>query len=140
MKTYEADFKLENPVSDLGQARTYLTVDNMTTFLLERDFVKDSGYANDILHIEWDLQDEQSGVIRLNTKCELPESLLKKISEWIRGQNSDGLGEGFEQQDFASYPQYDAYEDEDDYQEYDYICASFDWSSNDYPLKLVKEW
>ena len=32
---------------------------------------------------------------------ELTEQELEKLSDWISGQNSDGLGEGFEQQDFA---------------------------------------
>lgn len=141
MKTYEAKFNLEYPVIDINKAREYLTSDNMTTFLLEEDFIRNSGYANDILHIEWDLQDEQSGVIRLNTKNELSQSLLSKISNWIQGQNSDGLGEGFEQQDFADYIHDEDLDIEDDeYVESDYVTASFDWASNDYPLKLVQEW
>lgn len=141
MKTYETKFTLEYPVTDIERAKDYLTSDNMTTFLLEQDFVKDSEHANDILHIEWVLQDSQSGVIRLNTKCELPEALLKNISSWIRGQNSDGLGEGFEQQDFANYPIDDEFDlDEDEYVESDYVMASFDWDSNEYTLELVGEW
>lgn len=47
----------------------------------------------------------------------------------IRGQNSDGLGESFEQQGFEG----DDYE-EDDYGNY---CdmAEFDWATNKYPLR-----
>ena len=55
-------------------------------------------------------------------------------------QNSDGLGEGFEQQSFASYEIEDDYNcgyDEDEYIEPEYVMASFDWETNDYEFTLV---
>lgn len=138
MVTYETRFELNHPVIDIDAARAYLAYDNMTYYLLDQDFL--CGHKNDILHIEWILQTANEGVIRLTTKTELEETLLRQISDWIRGQNSDGLGEGFEQQDFACYDLEveQGWESEDDeYREPDYVCAGFDWEENDYELKKI---
>jgi len=66
---------------------------------------------------------------------ELTDAELKDLSSEVQGQNSDGLGEGFEQQDFAWR------EDDDcgvcDGCENDFACESegnmisFDWETND---------
>ena len=63
----------------------------------------------------------------------LNQDELDFVSSWITGQNSDGLGEGFEQQEFAWMP----YDDDDDYYD-DGEMASFDWQTNNYKLHLVK--
>jgi hypothetical protein len=60
----------------------------------------------------------------------LTDEESKQISEWISGQNSDGLGEGFEQQSFAEIEG----DDEND----DWAMASFDWQTNPCTLVVVK--
>ena len=98
---YETGFHLEAPVNDFDAAQAYLSSDDMTQYIPEelQDVVKD---------VKWELDDEESGHISFKTTRELTAEESKKMSDWIDGQNSDGLGEGFEQQDFAiSY--YDPY-------------------------------
>lgn len=121
---YRTKFNLKICVNDLDAARSYLTEDDMTVYLKE-EFPE---IADDFISIEWKLEDEISGNIILKTNRELNEKELEDISEWISGQNSDGLGEGFEQQDFAII------DDEDsDYCE----CAEFDWRTNNYELERI---
>lgn len=98
---YETGFHLEAPVNDFEAAQAYLSDDDMTQYIPDelKDVVKD---------VKWELDDEESGHISFKTTRELTAEESKKMSDWIDGQNSDGLGEGFEQQDFAiSY--YDPY-------------------------------
>jgi len=98
---YETNFHLEAPVNDFEAAQAYLSDDDMTQYIPDelKDVVKD---------VKWELDDEESGHISFKTTRELTAEESKKMSDWIDGQNSDGLGEGFEQQDFAiSY--YDPY-------------------------------
>ncbi len=98
---YKTDFHLEAPVNDFEAAQAYLSEDDMTQYIPDelKDVVKD---------VKWELEDEESGHISFKTTRELTAEESKKMSDWIDGQNSDGLGEGFEQQDFAiSY--YDPY-------------------------------
>ena len=94
---YETPFSLVAPVNDLEAAQAYLEEDNMVEYL---DKERCSA-ADDIKAITWILEDEESGVIRVNAIRELTEEELDQLSDWISGQCSDGLGEGFEQQDFA---------------------------------------
>ena len=60
----------------------------------------------DPLHIidqfYWDLQKDQSGLIIATSKASWPKWYFAPLSDFCDGQNSDGLGEGFEQQDFIS--------------------------------------
>ena len=94
---YETNFHLEAPVNDYDEAYAYLTEDDMLQYLDTKRAPED----NCITSIDWILEDEESGIIRVRSKRELTETELEQISDWIAGQNSDGLGEGFEQQDFA---------------------------------------
>ena len=94
---YETSFNLEAPVNNFGAAQEYLDEDDMVQYLDESR----CSAAKDIGSIVWILDDEQSGKIRVTAKRELTEEELDQLSDWILGQNSDGLGEGFEQQDFA---------------------------------------
>ena len=119
---YRTNFKLAAPVTDMNKANNYLHEEDMTQFI-------DSDLEDCVMHIEWNLIDNEQGYIEVRTNDVLSIDDSKKISEWICGQCSDGLGEGFEQQDFAFYM-----DDELD----DYVCASFDWQTNDYELFLVE--
>ena len=144
MYIYRTYFKLVEPVIDLNEAREYLTEDDMVQYL-KGDDRQDPNTTKDVTKITWILQDEQSGYIELEATRELEDYELSKISDWVSGQNSDGLGEGFEQQDFACYDI-----DEDGYpidsnRMWDYegetetVMASFDWHSNQYKFELYKK-
>lgn len=143
MKTtciYETAFNLTSDVNDLEAAQDYLNDPNMTEYLVE-EYPKLNGVVN---KIEWILKNYSDGVIKVRTTRELTEEEKEIISEWIKGQNSDGLGEGFEQQDFARLEEDESDWDNeyyDDYHEYsDIIYASFDWQTNKYILKLVSKY
>lgn len=131
--TYRTDFKLTNRVNDYGAACRYLTEDNMVDYLHDDPDVHG---AEKVTGVIWVLEDEQKGFIKVFTNDELTAEESAEISEWIRGQCSDGLGEGFEQQDFANYRD----EDQWSYNEYDeeWVMASFDWETNSYILRLVE--
>lgn len=82
--------------------------------------------------VTWDLINESEWEVTLVADCQLPPEQLALLSEWISGQNSDGLGEGFEQQPFAEHEPED-YEDGDA----EIIMSSFDWETNPCTLELV---
>ena len=131
---YRTNFNLVAPVRDIEKANKYLQEDNMTEYLPdwchEVEYNGDFGDRKVVENIEWTLDTESTGHIDLIACRDLSEDELVKISEWVSGQNSDGLGEGFEQQPFASYYD-DECDDEDDYED-SYVMASFDWETNDY--------
>lgn len=135
---YSTDFYLTNPVIDFDAAEEYLLEDDMTEYL-KSDLSISASTRDKVKFIEWQLDTESKGHVIVETNSKLSESESKEISKWISGQNSDGIGEGFEQQDFAIY-----YEDEygditldmydEDGKENIEIIASFDWETNDYEL------
>ena len=131
---YSTNFNLTNPVNDFDAAASYLTDDDMTEYLVSHiDYEKSAANAaglsgDDIENIQWILNSDQDGKIVLTTNKELSKEALNLISAWVSGQCSDGLGEGFEQQEFAELTD----EDDPDY----YETASFDWQTNDYKFKL----
>lgn len=144
MVVYRTYFKLTNCVLDFEEARKYLIEDTMKQYLQNDSRCSTDTYSK-ILSIEWILKDENSGYIELKTTEELSTEELNKLSDWVRGQNSDGIGESFEQQDFACYEI-----DEDgeildsryscDYEgEVEEVMASFDWNSNNYIFELISD-
>ena len=147
MARYVTEFHLTNRVNDFDAAREYLREDDMTQYLInDLDYLKLTRLQpSDIVNIQWDLQDEQYGLIYLDTAIDLTDDELAKISEWVSGQNSDGLGEGFEQQDFASGEDWEEYEyeDEDGDTQTDYeeviTMASFDWETNSYTFEKISD-
>jgi hypothetical protein len=122
--TYQATGRLDHPVSDLSAARAYLD-EPMEEYMkyCSEDLVP-------VVHtIRWDLATEQDWKVTLVTNRELTAEESKQVSSWISGQNSDGLGEGFEQQPFAEHG-----DDEDD----EWVMSSFDWQTNPCTLVVVK--
>lgn len=140
MYKYQTTFYLLADVLDLDEAQAYLEEDNML-YYFDNEEIK-----RKLKSITWHLTDCGSGYIEVIANEELSENELEEISEYIKGQNSDGIGESFEQQWFANYDanKYDDYGNEisvwdldDDYEE-DWVMASFDWNSNYYVLELVE--
>ena len=110
---YRTYFRLEAPVSDVEKAISYLQEDDMTQYFQR------PGLDSVVEKIEWTLTDDDQGYVEVIANRMLTEAECLVISAFISGQNSDGLGEGFEQQDFADC---------------DGDMASFDWRYNDYIL------
>lgn len=137
MYIYRTYFKLTACVNDLSAAQEYLTEDDMTVYLKDDSRISEK-VRNAVEKIEWVLKDEDSGYIELTTNEALSATELKEVSEYVSGQNSDGLGEGFEQQDFACYEDegLEGYEDSD--WDNESIMASFDWQSNEYIFEFVR--
>lgn len=139
---YITEFYLINgDVLNIEDANDYLQEEDMTKFL-KSDLPL---IADGILHIQWEMTGSNKGVVVLTTSKKLTDKELSDISEWIKGQNSDGIGEGFEQQHFACYTEkeYDEYQgyclnyDEDEENGGSIIQVSFDCETNDYELKLI---
>lgn len=140
LSAYSTNFELQHPVQSKRDAQEYLSAGDMTEFLI-KDLVPKWIEADSVKSIEWHMNDDQSGKITLVATKELDEEELQAISSWVSGQNSDGLGEGFEQQDFANYKDDSTLggynidygdEEEDDYEEEYWVMASFDWENNEY--------
>lgn len=132
---YRTAGSLTTPVSDLAAARTYLAAEDMGGMTQFVQYASHPGLQEVVFHIRWGLEDEGSWYVEVITERTLTPEESTALSEWISGQNSDGLGEGFEQQPWAEHGGgYDDYEDEDE----DYSMSSFDWQTNDCPLTLIK--
>ena len=142
MSKYVTYFSLLNSVSPykLKDANQYLQEDNMTKYLIADmkacDIIQSE--IDQVIDIEWRLDSESRGRIVLTTKEDLHEQTLLFISEWVLGQNADGLGEGFEQQNWGeSRNPWDYTEDEED--DYTYQdMYSFDWRTNQYLFEKEK--
>ena len=139
---YKTNFNLECPVLDIQEANDYLQEDDMTKYLL--DSLRNDKVAPEeiekVEYIYWTMSSNDTGSIVLTANDKLLPATLDKISEWVSGQCSDGLGEGFEQQPFASYENSDGgyYDEEDNWVEDNGYCmASFDWQTNDYKFTQV---
>ena len=102
MYTYRAYFKLTACVKDLADAQNYLKSDDMTKYLKDDTRIPED-VRNAVEQIEWHLKDESSGFVELSANKALSSTELKYISKFASGQVSDGLGPGFEDQDFANY-------------------------------------
>lgn len=106
-----------------GEADAFLRADDMAQFL-------DEHLREKVTKVEWNLDGTDGGTIDVEAKEELTPDELAELSDWIRGQCSDGLGESFEQRDFAQIYDYDDWGDED------WVgMISFDWESNNYKLR-----
>jgi hypothetical protein len=132
---YRTNFELTNEVDDFVAAKEYLIEDNMVDYLKNDDRIA-KNTRDAIENIEWILVSASFGFVKLTANRNLSVEELLCISKFVAGQNSDGLGEGFEQQDFANYRVYDECSDDDE-DEYEYVTASFDWENNEYIFKLI---
>lgn len=124
---YDTTFSLSTEVEDVDLAQEFLQQDDMTKYLPER-------LKGIVTKVEWILFDSEYGTIDVEAERELQDDELTELSEWIRGQNSDGLGESFEQQGFEKSPFSDVDYGYSDYDAY-YETAQFDWKTNMYPLQ-----
>ena len=139
---YKTNFNLKYPVLDIRKADNYLKEDDMTKFLVKdlREYYKVAPEeVEKVEDIYWELKDSDSGSVVLTANDKLLPDTLDKISDWVSGQCSDGLGECFEQQPFASYddPNGGYYDDDDNWVDSEYCMASFDWETNDYKFTQV---
>lgn len=70
----------------------------MLDFLMDRDIVGDKLTA-----LKWgvcELENNPYGYVEIEFTEGLTDTEISSLKDWISGQNSDGLGEGFEQQPF----------------------------------------
>lgn len=136
MYIYRTYFKLTACVNDFDEAAKYLKEDNMVQYI-KGDITVPEDVQTSIISIDWILKELDSGYIELKTNKALSAKELESISEWVSGQCSDGLGEGFEQQDFANYQDegLSGY-DESDWDD-EWIMASFDWQTNKYIFEFI---
>lgn len=110
---------------NFGQADAYLRADDMKQYV-------DEPLRSKLNKVEWNLEGTDEGIIVVEANQELTQDELSELSDWIKGQCSDGLGEGFEQQEFAQLYEYDEWGDED------WVgMVSFDWRSNNYKLSVA---
>lgn len=111
---------------NFGAADAFLRSEEMAQYL-------DDHLREKVTKVEWNLEGTDEGTIDVEAKQELTTDELAELSDWIRGQCSDGLGESFEQRDFAQ-----VYDYEEDWGEEECVgMISFDWESNDYKLRAV---
>lgn len=124
---YVLPFTLTLEVDDLGAANEYLQCDDMTP-ILKDDLSYEKAHhlgsrdgaptdPDNIVKIRWSMVDSIKGVVELKTVNALTDSEKEYIEDWIHGQCTDGLGEGFQQQDFFVRDDYDYDEDNGDYYE-----------------------
>lgn len=95
---YVCDFKINillNP-EDFDKSKNYLQKENMEQYFDENQNKK---YVNFIF---WEQKDLNSGIIRVKALCRLPKDFLTSLKKFIDGQNSDGMGEGYGNQEFVN--------------------------------------
>ena len=81
-----------NPKS-VGQANSFLDQDMS-------EYYQGSG-SEKVESILWFIGSPEGGTITVETNVELTSDEQNELSSWIKGQCSDGIGEAFEQQEFA---------------------------------------
>ncbi len=125
-------------------AQAYLTYDH-TGKPLNMEQYLDQPLRDAVEMLEWQLDGNGCDYkVRAITKRALTHDELDKLSSEVSGQNSDGLGEGFEQQAFAERHDGECGEcsgceygdgcEDDDYAG----MISFDWQTNKLPWTKVR--
>ena len=128
--TYKAQGSLTEPVNDLNAAREFLREHTMN---IHQYIYPDEAQAN-VHSITWDLRNQVAWEVTVIADQPLPPAQRERLSEWISGQNSDGIGEGFEQQPFAEHFEEEDPEDGNE----GWIMSSFDWETNPCTLEEVR--
>ena len=144
--TYVTEFNLAVDVP-VKEADKYLQEDDMVEYLKDELKNNTTLKPTDLLSLVWAMDGSSKysdhGTITLETTRELTDRELAIVSKFVSGQNSDGLGEGFEQRfevddtpvNYTGYSTgYDDEEDED-YADSSTALASFDWKTNNYRFK-----
>ena len=102
-------------------AKAYLEEEDMAQYL-------DEPLKSKIDSMKWVLDSTDAVHVDINSNQRLTDEDMAALKDFIEGQNSDGLGEGFEQQDFAEgYYDPDTGEGPYTYQEVmDIVSRNFD--------------
>lgn len=91
------------------------------------DFFDKDDIKEKITSMRWgicELDDRAYGFVNLELKEKLTSDDIEKLKDWITGQNSDGLGEGFEQREITDNGE---------------TFSVSMWSSEDYFIKTKNE-
>ena len=78
----------------------------MTKYLKEDESIPNE-VREAVEHIEWWLTDPKHGYVTIKTNRKMSKEELLEISYFVKGENGDGLGESFEQRDFANWARFD---------------------------------
>lgn len=136
---YQTDFSLVASVNDYDEAKAFLDESSKGMAEITQGHIRykteDASFADKITDVKWVLDDNLNGHINIDTNAPLTDSEKTFLSDYLVGQNADGIGESFEQQPFANYEDDEYCYEEDD--EPDYVMASFDWETNEYLLREV---
>jgi len=82
---------------NVAVAAAYLTEDDMTQYVSPQ-----ANLEGVLMFIEWNLHSDGLNYhVTAVTNRDLDDDELKRLASTVSGQNSDGLGENFEQQAFA---------------------------------------
>jgi hypothetical protein len=143
MPVYRTSGKLTGTIEaeNVSTAQRYLTHDHDGAPIDMAQYL-DPPLKGVVELLEWSLDGNgHDYTITAFALRELNNAELKQLSEECSGQNSDGLGEGFEQQAFAEQRD-GACGDCDDcangYEcEQSYGMISFDWQTNDLPWTKI---
>lgn len=121
---YGCNFVLRAPVLDVDKAQEYLDKyhKDMTEFFNEEV----GSYDAVVTNWRWYLTSDEDGVFIYETSRALTSTELGYLEEATEGQASDGIGEGFCQQEWSEYedPSYDPSWDGD---EPEWLLAEIDW-------------
>lgn len=124
---------------NVAQAMAYLVQDDMTQYLLDPTWGEQE-LIGVVEHVRWQLNpDGHTWYVEALTTRELTEGENRALAQWVSGQNSDGLGEGFEQQDFA-WNKCEGCEacDENPWDDCgEGVMTSFDWQTNELSWERV---
>lgn len=135
---YGCPFRLTNPVNDIRKAQKYLDEDHKGMLDIFNRDTDEYGDNDPIIDWRWYLKDDTSGYFLYQTYRNLSDVEIENLGDATLGQASDGLGEGFEQQNFAHYEiKHNEGSYDDEYE--DIIVASFNWEDHihGYPIKLM---
>ena len=109
---YLSSFKMSNgPVNGRkNDVNAYLQEIPMEQFLNKDIENNKNGIDTSlkIISVKWEMVEDAFGSLEKGTVTVVSPRLLRYqevtfINDWINGQNSDGLGEGFAQSDFCEY-------------------------------------